>query len=255
LCAVELRSRLSILLECNHLRPFARITSHPLYTSGDKTASAMLETFVASLISSIAADISRFTSFAAGQKRRFAQETPKEHRFSNTDLAKYLNAWEGQAHQVSFGIRRTFSSFGYEPDAAWFKAFVAEAILFRATLSIVRAKKFAAFQANIVAYTIACLSRACGGRIDFDIIWTRQVISPELHKLLESWVGKIDKALRKTADNRMVSEWAKKNECHDSLRELTFDLPEKLLPELFSQASSVVRGSTRSKIRNHEVRL
>jgi hypothetical protein len=204
-------------------------------------------------------------SFAAGQKRRFAQETPKERRFSKTDLAKYLNAWEGQAHQVSFGNQKNFQFFmqalkdehpdGFEPDSAWFKAFVAKAILFRATLSIVRAKKFAAFQANIVAYTIACLSWACGRRIDFDMIWTRQAISPELHKLLESWVGKIDKALRKTAGNRMVSEWAKKIECRDELGKLTFDLPDKLPPELSSTAVSAGRGSSRSKVGNNELRL
>lgn len=79
-----------------------------------------------------------------------------------------MNAWEGQAHQVSFGNQKNFQFFmqalkdehsdGFEPDPAWFKAFVAKAILFRATLSIVRTRKFAAFQANIVAYTIACLS-------------------------------------------------------------------------------------------------
>jgi len=204
-------------------------------------------------------------SFAAGQKRRFAQETPKERRFSKTDLAKYLNAWEGQAHQVSFGNQKNFQFFmqalkdehpdGFEPDAAWFKAFVAKAILFRATLSIVRAKKFAAFQANIVAYTIACLSWACGGRIDFDMIWTRQAISSELHKVLESWVGKIDKALRKTAGNRMVSEWAKKIECRDALRELSFDLPDKLPPELSSTAVSAGRGPSRSKVRNDEAAI
>ena len=69
-------------------------------------------------------------SFAAAQKRRFAQETPKERRFSKTDMAKYLNAWEGQAHQVSFGNQKNFQFFmqslkdeypvGFEPDAAWY---------------------------------------------------------------------------------------------------------------------------------------
>ncbi|SDT08859.1 AIPR family protein [Bradyrhizobium canariense] len=203
-------------------------------------------------------------SFGAGQKRRFAQETPKERRFSKTDLAKYLNAWEGQAHQVSFGNQKNFQFFmqalkeehpdGLEPDAAWFKAFVAKAILFRATLSIVRAKKFAAFQANIVAYTIACLSWVTNGRVDLDMIWAQQAISPDLHKLLESWVGKIDKALRKTAGNRMVSEWAKKVECRDALRELSFDLPDKLPPELTCQKGAG-RGSNRSKTRDGEIRL
>lgn len=203
-------------------------------------------------------------SFAAAQKRRFAQETPKERRFSKTDMAKYLNAWEGQAHQVSFGNQKNFQFFmqslkdecpdGFEPDAVWYKAFVAKAILFRTTQSIVKAKKFAAFQANIVAYTIAGLSWTTSGRIDFDMIWTRQAISSELHKLLESWVGKIDKALRKTAGNRMVSEWAKKVECRDALRELSFDLPDKLPPELTTQAPSGTRALTRSKVRNDELR-
>ncbi|WFU55726.1 AIPR family protein [Bradyrhizobium pachyrhizi] len=202
-------------------------------------------------------------SFAAAQKRRFAQETPKERRFSKTDLAKYLNAWEGQAQQVSFGNQKNFQFFmqsvkdehpdGFEPDAAWYKAFVAKAILFRTAQSIVKAKKFAAFQANIIAYTIACLSWATGGRLDFDMIWTRQAISPELHKLLESWVGKVDKALRKTAGNRMVSEWAKKVDCRDALRELSFDLPDKLPPELANR-SAAAKGSGRSKVQHDELR-
>lgn len=202
-------------------------------------------------------------SFAAAQKRRFAQETPKDRRFSKTDMAKYLNAWEGQAQQVSFGNQKNFQFFmqalkdehpdGFEPDAAWYKAFVAKAILFRTTQSIVKAKKFAAFQANIIAYTIACLSWAAGGRLDFELIWTRQAISPELHKLLESWVGKVDKALRKTAGNRMVSEWAKKADCRDALRELSFDLPDKQPPEL-SGGSVTARGSSRSKVQHDELR-
>ncbi len=202
-------------------------------------------------------------SFAAAQKRRFAQETPKERRFSKTDLAKYLNAWEGQAHQVSFGNQKNFQFFmqslkeeypdGFEPDAVWYKAFVAKAILFRTTQSIVKAKKFATFQANIIAYTIACLSWVTNGRMDFDMIWTRRAISPDLHKLLESWAGKIDKALRKTAGNRMVSEWAKKVECRDALRELSFDLPDKLPPELSSRSVSG-RGSSHSNVQNDELR-
>lgn len=204
-------------------------------------------------------------SFAAAQKRRFAQETPKDRRFSKTDLAKCLNAWEGQAHQVSFGNQKNFQFFmqtlkdehpdGFEPDTAWYKSFIAKAILFRTVQSIVKGKKFAAFQANIVAYTIACLSRVTGGRIDFDMVWTRQAISPELHKLLESWVAKVDKALRRTAGNRMVSEWAKKEECRDALRELSFELPEKLPAELAHQTTAGGRGSSRSKARNDELRL
>jgi hypothetical protein len=68
-------------------------------------------------------------------------------------------------------------------------------------------------------------------------------------------VGKIDKAPRKTAGNRMVSEWAKKIECRDALRELAFDLPDRLPPELSNTAASAGLGSSRSKVQNDEIRL
>jgi hypothetical protein len=37
---------------------------------------------------------------------RFSRETPKERRFTKTDLAKYLNAWNGFPHLVSYGSKR-----------------------------------------------------------------------------------------------------------------------------------------------------
>ncbi|MGY4305165.1 hypothetical protein ACVIJ6_002408 [Bradyrhizobium sp. USDA 4369] len=204
-------------------------------------------------------------SFATAQKRRFAQETPKERRFSKTDMAKYLNAWAGHPHQVSFGNQKNFQFFmqglkdehptGFEPDSGWYKAFIAKAILFRTVQTIVKAKKFAAFQANITAYTIAYLSWTTEGRLDLEMIWSRQAISPELHNILEDWVTKIDEALRKTAGNRMVSEWAKKPSCSEAVRELKLELPNKLPPEFLYQTaprSSVMR---RPKLPDDELRL
>jgi hypothetical protein len=121
------------------------------------------------------------SSFRASERRRFASETPKDRRFSKTDLAKYLNAWNGLPHQVSFGNQKNFQSFmqamkeqypdGYVPDEEWFRMFIAKAILFRATQAIVKAQKFPAYQANIVAYTVAYISWKSGGRIDFERVW------------------------------------------------------------------------------------
>src|SRR4029077_2509076 len=104
-------------------------------------------------------------SFKATEKRRFASETPKSRRFSKTDLAKYLNAWDGLPHHVSCGNQKNFEQFmqglkeqhsnGFRPDHDWFREFVGKAIVFRAIQSIVKAKKFPAYQAIIVAYTVA----------------------------------------------------------------------------------------------------
>jgi AIPR protein/Abortive infection phage resistance protein N-terminal domain len=84
-------------------------------------------------------------SLKAAERRRFASETPKERRFSKTDLAKYLNAWDDLPHQVSFGNQKNFQSFmqslkeqypeGFVPDEEWYRPFIAKAIVFRTTKS------------------------------------------------------------------------------------------------------------------------
>lgn len=191
-------------------------------------------------------------SARAGESRRFAKETPKERRFSKTDLAKYLNAWDGLPHLVSFGNQKNFQHFmqalkeehpdGFMADTSWYKAFIAKAILFRAVQSMVRAAKLPAYQANVVAYTVSALSWRVGGRIDFDMIWTRQAISPELRIMLQDWSTEIDKALRETAGSRMPSEWAKKVDCRDALRDISLPLPAPLPPELTAQTAMRASG-------------
>jgi hypothetical protein len=181
-------------------------------------------------------------SFRAEEKRRFASEMPKNRRFSKTDLAKYLNAWNGLPHSVSWGNQKNFQSFmhsmkeqypeGFSPDDAWYRTFIGKAILFRTVQAIVKARKFPAYQANITAYTVACISWKSGGEIDFDRIWSHQALSSEIQAMIDDWVVDIDQELRRTADSRMPSEWAKKLQCWEAVRDVALNLPEPLPPEL-----------------------
>lgn len=199
-------------------------------------------------------------SFSKAQSKRFASETPKERRFSKTDLAKYLNAWDGLPQLVSFGNQKNFQAFmqslkesysdGFEPDATWYKAFIAKAIIFRAVQSIVKRKKFPAYQANIVAYTVANLAWKTGGRVDFDLIWQQQGISSELSAMLEGWVDTVDAELRSSAGARMPSEWAKKPECWQALKSASFELPDPLPSELQTQIAAGGTRVSKSPIRN-----
>ena len=141
-------------------------------------------------------------SFRREEKRRFADETPKSRRFSKTDLAKYLNSWNGLPYSVSCGNQKNFRSFmhsmkekypeGFFPDETWYKAFIGKAILFRTVQAIVKARKFPAYQANITTYTVACISWKSGGNIDFDLIWSHQALSPQMQAMINDWVAKID---------------------------------------------------------------
>jgi hypothetical protein len=199
-------------------------------------------------------------SFRASEKRRFANETPKERRFSKTDLAKYLNAWDGLPHLVSFGNQKNFQSFmqgmkeqypdGFAPDEGWFRAFAAKAIVFRTVQAVVKTQKFPAYQANITAYTVACLSWKSGGRIDFERIWSEQSVSKEMRVMMDRWVVEVDRQLRETAKARMPSEWAKKVECWKAMRDVPLELPEPLPPELQVQHARPSEHGAKATKRN-----
>jgi len=74
--------------------------------------------------------------------------------------------------------------------------------------------------------------------IDFDLVWSKQGISSQLESLIRQWSVAIDKALRRTAGARMPSEWAKRLECWDTIRETKLDPPADSPPELHAVASA-----------------
>jgi AIPR protein len=121
---------------------------------------------------------------------------------------------------------------GFSPDVEWYRSFIAKAIVFRSAQDIVKARKFAAYQANITAYTVAYLAWKTAGRLDFERIWQQQSVSAELRSLIERWSIEIDRRLRETAMSRMPSEWAKKKECWLAIKEMELEIASPAPPEV-----------------------
>ena len=91
---------------------------------------------------------------------------------------------------------------------------------------------FQAFQANVVAYTVAVLAEKIGDRLDLNLIWANQAVS---HKLLEQiaiWAKEVNEVLHKTASGRMISEWAKKPECRVAVLGAHYTTPMNGIPEV-----------------------
>ena len=97
----------------------------------------------------------------------------------------------GQKNFQSF-MQRMKDEGPLPPDAEWFRRLIATAILYRAVERAIRAMKFPAYGAQIVAYLVAGLSHRTGGGIDFARIWSSQTISPELEALVRGWAPQID---------------------------------------------------------------
>lgn len=183
------------------------------------------------------------TLLARGDRRKLKEAIPPARKITKTDLAKYLTAWNGQPDVVSLGSQKCFDRFmssmtveeGQDPppapDAKTFKEMVAKAIVFKKTQGLVR-PMFQAFQANIAAYTVAVLSRNHGARFDLGRVWDRQSLSPELLKQLGVWAREVNDELHRTAGGRMVSEWAKKDECREALFAARYSDPEPGIPEI-----------------------
>lgn len=181
-------------------------------------------------------------SYSKLQQRKFRAETPKQRRFSKTDLAKTLNIWAGRPDLVSYGNQKNFQHFmqqlkqdhpgGFVPDSAWYRHFIAKTLLFRAVQDVVKSLKFPAYQANITAYTAALLAHRCDRRLDYEHVWNRQGVSQELKAMVAEWARVIDAELRRTAGMKMPTEWSKRADCWLALKDAPVAIPETGIPEI-----------------------
>lgn len=172
---------------------------------------------------------------------------PSSRKITKTDLAKFLNTWDSKPHVVSLGSQKNFERFmqafteqqqDLEPlfpqaiDVSTYKAMIAKAIIFKKTQSIVR-PMFPAFQGNVVIYLVSLLSCRLGNKIDFILIWNKQDISLELRNQLQIWAKEVNDILHQSSGGKMISEWAKKQECWEIVRNSEYSKTIYNIPELY----------------------
>lgn len=166
---------------------------------------------------------------------------PPARKIIKTDLAKYVNAWDERPHLVALGSQKNFERFmsdlaegeaGTPLNVAGYKRLIARVILFKGVQKAVKGEGFQSWQANITAYTVAVLARRLADRLSLDAIWQHQALSPALLQYAGELSREVDVALRQSAGARMVSEWAKKEECWLELRDMNWPDPSTPIPEL-----------------------
>ena len=200
------------------------------------------------------------------QRRKFDLENPRRQLFTKTDLAKFINVWEGRPHEVSLGAQKNFAAFARRVgqawnkspndfNEAWFRQAVAKAIVFRATERLVSSQSWyqGGYRANIVAYTIAKIAHEVaeqGRGVDIESIWRRQAVGPGLAEAVASLAEQVhDVLVDPPTGISNVTEWAKKQGCWDRVRMLNVELPPMVGDELISAAEQqdAVRGARRDQ--------
>ncbi len=201
------------------------------------------------------------------QRRKFDLENPRRQLITKTDLAKFINVWEGRPHEVSLGAQKNFAAFARRVgqawnrspndfNEAWFRQAVAKAIAFRETERAVSSQSWyqGGYRANIVAYTISKVAHEVAEQrnaVDFEFIWRRQAIGPGLAQAITFLAEQVHGVLvdPPPAGISNVTEWAKKGGCWDRVRMLDVDLPPTMADELISteEQKDATRGARRDQ--------
>lgn len=166
------------------------------------------------------------------ETRRFDLANPKNQRFTKTDLAKFANSWAELPYLVSLGAEKNFRHFALalgerskQPVSGdYFQDLVAKAILFRETERVVESMELGGYRANIVAYTVSYLAFRTAQRIDLDAIWRTQTISGETRRTMELVGNRVRGVITNPPGGKNVTEWCKRKECWDQVKELSVDI-------------------------------
>ncbi|MGI9211243.1 MAG: AIPR family protein, partial [Methylococcaceae bacterium] len=122
-----------------------------------------------------------------------------------------------------------------QPDEAYFKAFIAKAIIYREVHRITR-PLVSAFLANVTAYTVSLISKSFGERFDLERVWRKQGISDQLADQIKVWAREVNDSLHQTAKGKMISEWAKEKPnqsgCVEAVFSRKFFEPRDDIPEV-----------------------
>jgi len=178
----------------------------------------------------------------AAKMRQFELRCPSTQRFTKTDMAKYLNCWNGRPHIVSLGAQKNFVLFmddlresyskDWQPDEAYYKELIAKAILFRTADRAAREAGIQAYKVNVVAYMVALLSEKSLGRLDLMDIWNRQTPPQCVTEAFRQWAQPVYDVIVRSAGQRNVTEWCKREGCWREVRAAGIEAPPALQAEL-----------------------
>jgi hypothetical protein len=172
------------------------------------------------------------------------ESVPVSRKITKTELAKYLMAWDMRPDVVSLGTQKCFDRFmtgmsdkesegaTVVPDAAYFKALVAKAIIFKAVHKTAR-PMVSAFLANVAAYTVSVVANSYRDQFDLEKVWRSQGVSYQFLEQVEIWAREVNQRLHDTANGKMISEWAKRPECKEAMFSRPYSSPSINIPEVY----------------------
>ena len=197
-------------------------------------------------------------------KTRFNSQTPVSRKLTKEDIAKYINAWELNPYIVCTGVQKNFIHFmdnhavkalnDKDVDDDYFKKLISITIIYRNIEKIVKEKKYPAFRGQIIPYIVSVLSKLAGNKFSYSHIWQDQDISEDLYYLL----NKISDDVRKNMLNsvpvgRNHTEWFKKIDCWNKIKDMKISLKSLDLPPELKGAKSMSEIKNNSSMSDEDL--
>lgn len=170
--------------------------------------------------------VSKSQKTTPAAKREFGRVFPPRKKFEKVHVAKWEHSSLTKPHWIGLGNQKNFLKFmaetaprnAEEVTEQYFKDTIAKGIIYKEAESQTRAQKIPAYRANIEAYAIALLWDRYGKAINLSQIWQDQKVPEALSTVIGAWVPLISEELRRSAGERNVTEWCKKEECWSHMR-------------------------------------
>jgi len=200
------------------------------------------------------------------KKKVFEIKNPKNQVFQKENLAKYYNSWYFTPNYVVRGSQKSYLEFfrGLEknfkkskglPNSNFFEDIIAIAILFKTAENEYGTGNNAIGDRRFMAvpYTLSYLNKVTKGELDVYKIWKNQTVSNELRSVIKDLLYKINEAIGITANGKIISEWAKKEECWEAINNMDFKVNiSKLAQDLMNLNNPRPIPKTETDLENAE---
>ncbi len=209
--------------------------------------------------------------FTKTRQKAFDLMNPRNQLFTKEELAKYQNTYqeilEGKRlvvgpHIVVRGGQKNYVQFiNYNevksPDNIYFEDTIAKAILFRSAEKIygVKPNAIGDMRYLTVPYSIAFFGYLSNYKLDLYKIWKNQSISDQLSNLFYELMVKVEGFIKSNAPGSLYGEWAKKEECWNSLKNSFLSINQESIKDDFvnPRSQTLRRRITDSDSENQQI--
>lgn len=178
--------------------------------------------------------------FTPSRRKAFDLKSPRRQMLTKELLAKYVNCYQEVSkgnrliigpHVVVRGSQKNYARFlSYnllkEPDEIYFQDSVAKAIMFKTAENVygIQPNSIGDMRYITVPYAVAWLGYRMNYKIDLYKIWKEQNLDPKFVEILYQTMINIEDFIRNNAPGSLYGEWAKKEDCWNSLKQQNFDI-------------------------------